>query len=207
MANEWGVGTLKVYKRIFLAVCRQRPYHVESTGSRPITEVKQRRARLVLGWVTAWEHRVLLASMFWPFFLFFFCLRCFAVGTNSMTMWFFQFFVCLFFVSFFVLFVFKERKDEEKKKARQFSRFIFYGWQQQQHDCDNTEQQQPKKEKEKKKRIEKNVCKGRVKHTNHEICHLKYANDEICHLKYTSDEICRCRLRIMGNLILLYQVS
>mgnify|MGYP003465700716 FL=1 len=36
-----------------------RPYHVESTGSRPITEVKQRRARLVLGWVTAWEYRVL----------------------------------------------------------------------------------------------------------------------------------------------------
>ena len=34
------------------------PYHVESTGSRPITEVKQRRARLVLGWVTAWEYRV-----------------------------------------------------------------------------------------------------------------------------------------------------
>ena len=34
------------------------PYHVENTGSRPITEVKQRRARLVLGWVTAWEYRV-----------------------------------------------------------------------------------------------------------------------------------------------------
>ena len=34
------------------------PYHVECTGSRPITEVKQRRARLVLGWVTAWEYRV-----------------------------------------------------------------------------------------------------------------------------------------------------
>ena len=38
---------------------RLRPYHVENTGSRPITEVKQRRARLVLGWVTAWEYRVL----------------------------------------------------------------------------------------------------------------------------------------------------
>ena len=38
-------------------------YHVENTGSRPITEVKQRRARLVLGWVTAWEHQVLLASL------------------------------------------------------------------------------------------------------------------------------------------------
>ncbi len=41
--------------------CWQRPYHVESTSSRPITEVKQRWARLVLGWVTAWEPRVPLA--------------------------------------------------------------------------------------------------------------------------------------------------
>ena len=41
---------------------RQRPYHVENTSTRPITEVKQRWARLVLGWVTAWEHRVLLSS-------------------------------------------------------------------------------------------------------------------------------------------------
>ena len=32
---------------------RLRPYHVESIGSRQITEVKQRRAWLVLGWVTA----------------------------------------------------------------------------------------------------------------------------------------------------------
>ena len=30
-----------------------RPYLVEYTSSRPITEVKQPRARLVLGWVTA----------------------------------------------------------------------------------------------------------------------------------------------------------
>ena len=35
-----------------------RPHHVESTGSRPITEVKQRRAWSVLGWVTAWEYQV-----------------------------------------------------------------------------------------------------------------------------------------------------
>ena len=47
---------------------RQRPYHVEHTGSRPITEVKQRRARSVLGWVTAWEHRVPLAFC-WIFFI------------------------------------------------------------------------------------------------------------------------------------------
>ena len=45
---------------------RQRPYHVGTTGSRSITKVKLRRARLVvLGWVTAWEHRVLLVSFFY----------------------------------------------------------------------------------------------------------------------------------------------
>ena len=39
----------------------QRPYHVECTASRPISEVKQRWVWLVLGWVTAWEHQMLLA--------------------------------------------------------------------------------------------------------------------------------------------------
>ena len=42
------------------ALC-QRQYHVEKTGSRPITAVEQRWAWLVLGWVTAWEHHVMLA--------------------------------------------------------------------------------------------------------------------------------------------------
>ena len=36
-------------------VFRQRPYHVECTGSLPNSEVKRRRARLVLGWGTARE--------------------------------------------------------------------------------------------------------------------------------------------------------
>ena len=36
-----------------------RPYHVENTSSRLITEVKQHWAMLVLGWVTAWEYMVL----------------------------------------------------------------------------------------------------------------------------------------------------
>ena len=53
-----------------------RPYHVENTGSRPITEVKQRRARLVLGWVTAWEYLVL--QTFFSFFFFPFSWLCFA---------------------------------------------------------------------------------------------------------------------------------
>ena len=72
VTNEWRMFSLKLYKRLFFTVCRQRPYHVETTGSRPITEVKQRRARLVLGWVTAWEHRVLLATFFYYFFYIYF---------------------------------------------------------------------------------------------------------------------------------------
>ena len=63
------VVLIRLYEGYISRVCRQRPYHVENTGSRPITEVKQRRARLVLGWVTAWEHRVLLAPYFSLFFL------------------------------------------------------------------------------------------------------------------------------------------
>ena len=41
-----------------------RPYHVECTGSLLTSEVKRHRARLVLGWGTAWEDlRVLPASL------------------------------------------------------------------------------------------------------------------------------------------------
>ena len=43
---------------------RRRPYRVECTGSLLTSEVKQRRARSVLGWGTAWEDlRVLSAFM------------------------------------------------------------------------------------------------------------------------------------------------
>ena len=87
---EWCVGTFKGYTRMVFAVCRQRPYHVESTGSRPITEVKQRRARLVPGWVTAWEHRVLLAT----FFLFSFLLIFFSFSFLLFSL--FSFFLSLF---------------------------------------------------------------------------------------------------------------
>ena len=44
---------------------RIRPYSVECTRSRSISEVKQLQAGLVLGWVTAWEYPVP-----YPFFLF-----------------------------------------------------------------------------------------------------------------------------------------
>ena len=42
--------------------CRRRPYRVECTGSLPTSEVKRRRARLVLGWGTAWEHLRVLSA-------------------------------------------------------------------------------------------------------------------------------------------------
>ena len=45
--------------RIFTSIFCLRPYHVENTSSRLITEVKQHWAMLVLGWVTAWEYMVL----------------------------------------------------------------------------------------------------------------------------------------------------
>ena len=38
---------------------RLRPYHPERARSRLISEAKQGRAWLVLGWETAWEYRVL----------------------------------------------------------------------------------------------------------------------------------------------------
>ena len=41
-------------------ILKQRPYHIEYTSSRLITAVKQCWAKLVLGWVTAWESLVLL---------------------------------------------------------------------------------------------------------------------------------------------------
>ena len=55
------IGLIHTFKR---AVCWcVRPYHVESTSSRLITEVKQHWVVLVLGWVTAWEYTMLYA--FW----------------------------------------------------------------------------------------------------------------------------------------------
>ena len=34
-----------------------RPYHVENNGSRQISEIKLRKACLVLAWETAWEQQ------------------------------------------------------------------------------------------------------------------------------------------------------
>ena len=43
---------------------QERPYHVECTTSRPLCEVKWRRARLVLRWGTTWEALVLFLLHF-----------------------------------------------------------------------------------------------------------------------------------------------
>ena len=43
---------------------RQRPYCVESTGSHLNSEVKRRKARIVLGWVTAREVLWVLLAFF-----------------------------------------------------------------------------------------------------------------------------------------------
>ena len=105
------VHVIRLHERYISSVCCQRPYHVESTGSRPITEVKQRRAWLVLGWVTAWEHRVLLTSFLGgrgggnsPIF----CRR-YKQHDNVIFCFVFRFGV--------VLFVFKEREEEEENAS------------------------------------------------------------------------------------------
>ena len=47
---------------------RRRPYRVEYTGSLLTSEVKRRRARLVLGWGTAREDLRVLSAFFFLFF-------------------------------------------------------------------------------------------------------------------------------------------
>ena len=46
-------------------ICRWRPYRVECTGSLPTSEVKRRRARLVLGWETSREDLRVLPAFGW----------------------------------------------------------------------------------------------------------------------------------------------
>ena len=46
-------------KAVSLPISGLRPYHPEHARSRPISEAKQGRAWLVLGWETAWEYQVL----------------------------------------------------------------------------------------------------------------------------------------------------
>ena len=63
--NPHRVAVAARFKTAFkTSISRLGPYHVEYTPSRPIWEVKQRRAWLVLAWVTGWEYHV-----FKPLFL------------------------------------------------------------------------------------------------------------------------------------------
>ena len=58
---HWRTGNFKNEegtKGCEIVECRIRPYSVECTRSRSISEVKQPQAGLVLGWVTAWESPV-----------------------------------------------------------------------------------------------------------------------------------------------------
>jgi hypothetical protein len=48
--------------------CQERPYHVDRTTSRPLCEVKRRRAGLVLRWGTTWEAPVLFLFLFSPIY-------------------------------------------------------------------------------------------------------------------------------------------
>ena len=53
-----------LYKNVSITLYRQCSYHVENTGPRPITEIKQRRAWLVLGLVTAWGPHAISSPFF-----------------------------------------------------------------------------------------------------------------------------------------------
>ena len=50
--------------------CRWRPYRIGCTGSLSTSEVKRRRARLVLGWGTAWEDLRVLSAFCFPMSVF-----------------------------------------------------------------------------------------------------------------------------------------
>ena len=52
----------KIHSRRCVIHSRWRPYRVECTGSLSTSEVKRRRARLVLGWGTAWEDLRVLSA-------------------------------------------------------------------------------------------------------------------------------------------------
>ncbi len=57
--QKYTPGVSSVNSQAFERCIRLRPYHPEHARSRPISEAKQGRAWLVLGWETAWEYQVL----------------------------------------------------------------------------------------------------------------------------------------------------
>ena len=52
------MSTRRAYEHLSTSIVRIPPYHAEHTRPRQISQVKQHRARLVLGSETAWEPRV-----------------------------------------------------------------------------------------------------------------------------------------------------
>ena len=73
--HAWGFQTVARMFRIFKMLhscsegtsCRGnnlRPYHMENSARRPITEVKQFCAYLILGWVIVWKYHVLFLQIF-----------------------------------------------------------------------------------------------------------------------------------------------
>jgi hypothetical protein len=63
---EWYVASMARHTKRMLRddSIRRRPYRVECTGSLLTSEVKRRRARLVLGWGTAREDSRVLSAIF-----------------------------------------------------------------------------------------------------------------------------------------------
>ena len=62
MVTDYSFTTLawkKIQKQHSHLQQQERPYHADRTTSRPLCEVKRRRARLVLRWGTTWEALVL----------------------------------------------------------------------------------------------------------------------------------------------------
>ena len=62
--NCWCIFSNLMFKHLRKNAFRWRPYRVECTGSLLTSEVKQRRARSVLGWGTAWEDLRVLSAFF-----------------------------------------------------------------------------------------------------------------------------------------------
>ena len=60
--SSWKMGSTSCRCVHDCVLFRRRPYRVECTGSLSTSEVKQHRARLVLGWGTAWEDLRVLSA-------------------------------------------------------------------------------------------------------------------------------------------------
>ena len=62
--HRWAEGRLRSKLAASRESFRERPYHAENTCTRPITDVKQHRARLVVSWETRCEARVSFSFFF-----------------------------------------------------------------------------------------------------------------------------------------------